>query len=108
MLFFSNSFLISVLSITDFFPQVSLNFAGGASMDLRPQDYLIQHNPIVSIQASIFSRCFTLFGFYIPYVILLINTLMNQCKLQNGGAVWCIGFQKIKGQGVTILGGISI
>ena len=26
--------------------------------------------------------------------------------LQGGDAVWCIGFQKIQGQGVTILGGI--
>jgi hypothetical protein len=54
---------------------------------------------------SIFCLCFTLLGFYIPYVILLIAT-MNQCMLQGGAAVWCIGFQKIQGQGVTILGGI--
>ncbi|MCI30451.1 aspartic proteinase-like protein 2-like, partial [Trifolium medium] len=58
--------------VTDIFPKVSLNFAGGVSLDLRPQDYLIQQNPI------------------------------------NGAAVWCIGFLKIKGQGTTILGGISI
>jgi len=25
---------------------------------------------------------------------------------QGGAAMWCIGFQKIQGQGVTILGGI--
>ncbi|XP_062000304.1 aspartic proteinase 36-like [Rosa rugosa] len=31
-------------SITDTFPQVSLNFAGNASMILRPQDYLLQQN----------------------------------------------------------------
>ncbi|MCH90769.1 aspartic proteinase-like protein 2-like, partial [Trifolium medium] len=35
-------------SVTDIFPQVSLNFAGGASLDLRPQDYLIQQNSISS------------------------------------------------------------
>ncbi|TQE03979.1 hypothetical protein C1H46_010350 [Malus baccata] len=29
-------------SVSDIFPQVSFNFAGGASMILRPQDYLIQ------------------------------------------------------------------
>ncbi|XP_016494938.1 aspartic proteinase 36 isoform X1 [Nicotiana tabacum] len=28
-------------SISDMFPPVSLNFAGGASMDLRPSDYLV-------------------------------------------------------------------
>jgi hypothetical protein len=31
---------------------------------------------------------------------------MNQCILQHGAAAWCIGFLKIKGQWVTILGGI--
>ncbi|EOY33631.1 Eukaryotic aspartyl protease family protein isoform 5 [Theobroma cacao] len=56
--------------VTDIFPQVSLNFAGGASMILNPQDYLVQQNSI------------------------------------GGAAVWCIGFQKIQGQGITILGGI--
>ncbi|CAJ2660097.1 unnamed protein product [Trifolium pratense] len=59
-------------SVTDIFPQVSLNFAGGASLDLRPQDYLIQQNSI------------------------------------GGAAVWCIGFQKIQGQGVTILGDLVL
>jgi len=43
-----------VFSVTEVFPQVSLNFAGGASMILRPQDYLIQQNSIVSIQTLIF------------------------------------------------------
>ncbi|CAK7332091.1 unnamed protein product [Dovyalis caffra] len=58
-------------SINDVFPQVSLNFAGGASMILIPQDYLIQQSSI------------------------------------GGAALWCIGFQKIQGQGITILGGID-
>ncbi|KAK9912904.1 hypothetical protein M0R45_036737 [Rubus argutus] len=31
-------------SITGIFPQVSLNFAGNASMILRPEDYLLQQN----------------------------------------------------------------
>lgn len=39
-----------MFSVTDVFPQVSLNFAGGASMILRPQDYLLQQNSVVSIQ----------------------------------------------------------
>lgn len=59
-------------SLTDIFPQVSFNFAGGASMILNPQDYLIQQNSI------------------------------------GGAAVWCIGFQKIQGQGITILGDLVL
>ncbi|XP_048233802.1 aspartic proteinase 36 isoform X2 [Ricinus communis] len=31
-------------SVNDVFPQVSLNFAGGASLILNPQDYLLQQN----------------------------------------------------------------
>lgn len=27
--------------------------------------------------------------------------------MQGGAAVWCIGIQKIQGQGLTILGGMS-
>ncbi|XP_040993097.1 aspartic proteinase 36-like [Juglans microcarpa x Juglans regia] len=59
-------------SVTDVFPQVSLNFAGGASMILRPQDYLLQQNSVGS------------------------------------SAVWCIGLQKIQGQGITILGDLVL
>ncbi|XP_022755920.1 aspartic proteinase-like protein 2 [Durio zibethinus] len=59
-------------SVTYIFPQVSLNFAGGASMILNPQDYLVQQNSI------------------------------------GGAAVWCIGFQKIQGQGITILGDLVL
>jgi hypothetical protein len=42
-----------VFSVTDVFPQVSLNFAGGASMNLRPQDYLLQQNSVVSMQVFV-------------------------------------------------------
>ncbi|TYI73309.1 hypothetical protein E1A91_D07G121200v1 [Gossypium mustelinum] len=59
-------------SVTDIFPQVSLNFAGGASLILNPPDYLVQQNSI------------------------------------GGAAVWCIGFQKIQGQGITILGDLVL
>ncbi|KAK8336191.1 hypothetical protein V6Z11_A09G104900 [Gossypium hirsutum] len=59
-------------SVNDIFPQVSLNFAGGASLILNPQDYLVQQNSI------------------------------------GGSASWCIGFQKIQGQRITILGGLSL
>ncbi|XVF69055.1 hypothetical protein PTKIN_Ptkin11bG0050400 [Pterospermum kingtungense] len=59
-------------SVTDIFPQVSLNFAGSASMILNPQDYLVSQN-------------------------------------SNGGSnVWCIGFQKIQGQALTILGDLVL
>jgi len=30
---------------------------------------------------------------------------INMCVLQGDGSVWCIGFQKIAGQDITILGG---
>ncbi|XP_062172479.1 aspartic proteinase 36 [Alnus glutinosa] len=40
-------YLIST-SVNDLFPQVSLNFAGGASLNLRPQDYLLQQNSVGS------------------------------------------------------------
>jgi len=59
-------------SVSEIFPQVSLNFAGGASMMLKPDDYLLQQNSI------------------------------------GGAAVWCIGFQKIQGQGITILGDLVL
>ncbi|KAL3530465.1 hypothetical protein ACH5RR_009787 [Cinchona calisaya] len=59
-------------SVSETFPPVTLNFAGGASMVLNPQDYLLQQNSI------------------------------------NGAAVWCIGFQKIQGQGLTILGDLVL
>nr|XP_043609435.1 aspartic proteinase 36-like [Erigeron canadensis] len=59
-------------STPDIFPTVSLNFAGGASMILRPQDYLLQQNSV------------------------------------GGASVWCIGFQKIRGQGITILGDLVL
>ncbi|KAI3511865.1 hypothetical protein L1887_19025 [Cichorium endivia] len=59
-------------STAEIFPTVSLNFAGGASMILRPQDYLLQQNSV------------------------------------DGAVVWCIGFQKIRGQGITILGDLVL
>lgn len=61
-------------SISDIFPEVSLNFAGGASLVLRPQDYLIQ----------------------------------QPSSAVNGITTWCIGFQKIPGQGITILGDLVL
>lgn len=59
-------------SVSSIFPIVSLNFAGGASMRLKPQDYLLQQNSV------------------------------------NGAEVWCIGFQTISNQGITILGDLVL
>lgn len=41
------------------------------------------------------------------YVGLEYLTMIIESVLQGGDAVWCIGFQKIQGQGITILGGIG-
>ncbi|KAK2643500.1 hypothetical protein Ddye_025263 [Dipteronia dyeriana] len=41
-----NQCYIVTSSVADLFPQVSFNFAGGASLILNPQDYLIQQNSI--------------------------------------------------------------
>ncbi|KAI3793798.1 hypothetical protein L1987_36420 [Smallanthus sonchifolius] len=41
-----NQCYVITSSISDAFPLVSLNFAGGASMHLRPKDYLIQQNTV--------------------------------------------------------------
>ncbi|XP_052173684.1 aspartic proteinase 36-like [Diospyros lotus] len=59
-------------SITEIFPPVALNFVGGASMVLRPEDYLVHY------------------GFV------------------DGAAMWCIGFQKVQDQEVTILGDLVL
>ncbi|KAH6826004.1 Eukaryotic aspartyl protease family protein [Perilla frutescens var. hirtella] len=67
-----NQCYLTTSSVSDIFPPVTLNFAGGASMTLRPQDYLLQQNSI------------------------------------GGAAVWCIGIQKIQGQGITILGDLVL
>lgn len=54
----------------------------------------------------IFSLCFTFFVFIYCMYVFSLNAMVNLCMLQGGAAVWCIGFQKTQGQGVTILGGI--
>ncbi|KAL2934859.1 Aspartic proteinase-like protein 2 [Bienertia sinuspersici] len=59
-------------SVNDIFPPVSLNFAGGASMILRPEEYLVH------------------MGFV------------------DGAALWCMGFQKVRDRGVTILGDLVL
>ncbi|CAK9186792.1 unnamed protein product [Ilex paraguariensis] len=39
-------------SVSEIFPAVSLNFAGGASMILKPQDYLLQQNSVGVLQCG--------------------------------------------------------
>ncbi|CAN1196874.1 Aspartic proteinase 36, partial [Linum perenne] len=58
-------------SVSGLFPPVSFNFVGGASMVLKPEEYLVE-----------------------------------QGSYQDGGGMWCIGFQK--GQGLTILGDLVL
>ncbi|KAI3420499.1 Peptidase A1 domain-containing protein [Psidium guajava] len=66
----NNCFLITS-SVADAFPQVSLNFEGGASMVLSAEEYMLQQ--------------------------------------QSGGTeVWCIGFSKVQGQDITILGDLVL
>ncbi|GER42683.1 eukaryotic aspartyl protease family protein [Striga asiatica] len=67
-----NQCYLTTSSVSEIFPTVSLNFAGGASMVLRPQDYLLQQNSV------------------------------------GGATVWCIGIQKLQGQGITILGDLVL
>ncbi|KAG6570834.1 Aspartic proteinase-like protein 2, partial [Cucurbita argyrosperma subsp. sororia] len=69
--FKGNQCYLTSSSISDIFPQASFNFAGGASLLLRPQDYLIQ-------------------------------------QFIGDNVVWCVGFQKIQGQGATILGDLVL
>ena len=39
-------------SVAQIFPSVTLNFAGGASMFLKPEDYLLKQNSVVSLSFS--------------------------------------------------------
>lgn len=55
----SDLYIYFAFSINDIFPQVSLNFAGGASMILRPQDYLIQQSSVVSFLVGYFQLVWT-------------------------------------------------
>ncbi|XP_072956845.1 aspartic proteinase 36 [Typha angustifolia] len=67
-----NQCFVTSSSVDSSFPSVTLNFKGGASMMLKPQDYLLQQG---SVDNSI---------------------------------IWCIGWQKNQGQGITILGDLVL
>ncbi|KAL9238831.1 hypothetical protein vseg_013204 [Gypsophila vaccaria] len=72
IIFKGNQCYMISASASDIFPLVSLNFAGGASMLLRPEEYLVH------------------MGFV------------------DGASLWCMGFQKVQDQGVTILGDLVL
>ncbi|KAJ8434385.1 hypothetical protein Cgig2_014232 [Carnegiea gigantea] len=91
-LFCSLSHLPLCASVNDVFPEVHLNFAGGASMVLKPKDYLLEQNSIVSFPVLYLSFQFSFFG---------------EGNMA-GAAVWCMGFQKSDEQGMTILGDIVL
>ena len=59
-LFCSFSHLSLCASVNDVFPEVHLNFAGGALMVLKPKDYLLEQNSIVSFPALYLSFQFSL------------------------------------------------
>ncbi|KAI7729705.1 hypothetical protein M8C21_012383 [Ambrosia artemisiifolia] len=59
-------------SVSEVFPNVSFNFAGDASMVLKPENYLLRQ------------------------------------KTLGDKTAWCIGFQTVKGQALTILGDIVL
>lgn len=63
---------LATTSLTETFPLVALNFVGGASMVLRPEDYLMHYG------------------------------------LVDGAPMWCLGFQKFQGSGITILGDLVL
>ncbi|XP_042442280.1 aspartic proteinase 36-like isoform X2 [Zingiber officinale] len=67
-----NECFITSGSVDESFPSLTLNFKGGASMPVKPEDYLLQE---VSIDNSV---------------------------------IWCIGWQKNQGSGITILGDLVL
>ncbi|KAL2239369.1 UNVERIFIED_CONTAM: Aspartic proteinase-like protein 2 [Sesamum indicum] len=169
-----NQCYLTTSSISEIFPPVSLNFAGGASMILRPQDYLLQQNsvPWSTTYINFLICCFSsvlynelkdLTGHHVKPLyqtmnffelamafVRIIHSIMgivgSKCSLklvevlgldyqtlvigrgavypmwtdiemnspsldiieQGGAAVWCIGIQKIQGQGITILGDLVL
>ncbi|KAL6129636.1 hypothetical protein ACLB2K_072985 [Fragaria x ananassa] len=71
-------------SISDAFPQVSLNFAGNASMILRPEDYLLQQNSVsgaqvwcIGIQKSV-GQDITVLGDLVLKDKIIVYDLANQ------------------------------
>ncbi|CAH1419332.1 unnamed protein product [Lactuca virosa] len=46
------SYLDLVACIHEIFPEVSLKFAGGASMILKPENYLVHVDPVITVAVS--------------------------------------------------------
>ncbi|KAL0390039.1 UNVERIFIED_CONTAM: Aspartic proteinase-like protein 2 [Sesamum calycinum] len=83
---------------SEMFPLVHLNFAGGASMILKPQDYLL-HTCIRKLTFQKFLKLTSRF---------MSDVLHNEQSLfgPDGSMLWCIGFQN-NGK-MTILGDLVL
>ena len=57
--------MLSIFSLSDIFPFVSLNFAGGASMVLRPEEYLLKMGVVVSHHFSLYLELYIFEKFFV-------------------------------------------
>lgn len=83
-------FLYFLCSVSEIFPPVSLNFAGGASMMLKPEDYLLQQNSIVSCWSLLLSK--------IETGSLLWDLVHRLCLKKETGLLICDVWKKNNGQ----------
>ncbi|KAK9192768.1 hypothetical protein WN944_003461 [Citrus x changshan-huyou] len=97
-------------SVSDIFPRVSLNFEGGASMVLKPEEYLIHLGFYVSFSPISFAILICKVNksdMILVNVELLKKVDFDGFLFQDGAAMWCIGFEKSPG-GVSILGDLVL
>ncbi|KAF3633840.1 putative aspartic proteinase-like protein 2-like isoform X2 [Capsicum annuum] len=88
-----------LMLVSDIFPMVSLNFAGGATMVLRGEDYLI-HRYSTRFSRELLSTFTCSTDAWENFMkAWFISSLIG------GSEVWCMSFQKSLTQGWTILGG---
>lgn len=102
--------MVFVPSVSEIFPQVSLNFEGGASMVLKPEEYLIHLGFYVSFSPISFAILICKVNksdMILVNVELLKKVDFDAFLFQDGAAMWCIGFEKSPG-GVSILGGKTL
>ncbi|KAK8520623.1 hypothetical protein V6N12_004557 [Hibiscus sabdariffa] len=107
-----NQCYLITTSVNNIFPEVSLNFAGGASLVLNPDDYLILDNSMVSplklqTNLDLSSKDMALKNLQFSCLSFEVASVALGF-LQDGAAVWCIGFQKMEGQSITILGDLVL
>lgn len=97
---------LCLFSVGDIFPQVSLNFMGGASMILDPEHYLMHYGFLVSMSIFSLVTLLPLLSFSNCIEMRVTNNRLMYATLisQDGAAMWCIGFQRTD-QRFTILGG---